>query len=562
MSYREKFNLVSSIFIIFLVGISLVLIYKCENFSSKLNNAIHYEYISQVRFGKTVTKKLRYPPNSLLTPANDHSKAPHIYINFYSTWGELDAPYRRGFATPGVLPAEMLSKQLVVGLEGRDAKHENIAFIATHAVLRERIFGLIISGATPFNDGSVGLDDESLIGKTVGLMKNFKNLTFLHLQGMWIDGREFFELANLVKIRDIRIISPYGGNFVVPWRAGSTRWRGGSISYREFCEREKKKYISPFSILKIFPRLNKLTIDGMDISTEDISEVCKCVSLTTLYISNSRSRAELPVWYVNSKSLENFKALTQLEYLGLGDYNLVGDGDLSFLNELKSLRRLRISGNRFTGTGFQSVGSHPTLSLIEISSRSNLSASGIDSLRRIPNLECLILRRVGISDQCFAEISKIDSLKRLSIWRCREVSAHGLAKLSEMKNLETLAIIDLENLNSFELEQTLPIFSLKELYIFKSMLSTESMLTTFRFPLIVDSANLKSIYIHRIAISNTMAEELASLTQLSRLWIADNCTISDEAFDLLRDQLPLCEVLRANPPKNDLTQLWHYAFGD
>ena len=229
-----------------------------------------------------------------------------------------------------------------------------------------------------------------------------------------------------------------------------------------------------------------------------------------------------------TSSWESLLRLRQLEEL---DCENEQDADLAIVAQLQHLKSLELRGDHITNEGISQLTQLPTLeslyiyngtkltdncwaSIAQIKSLKSLNWSwseaisfrGIEQLCKLTNLEDLSPSR-GLTDRDLEKISTMVNLKQLSITKTENVTSKGIAYLTRLKNLRSLTI----SLSSF---------------------NDDCLVQVSNLP------NLEELWFYDLPITDAGLLHLAKLRNLRYLYITGSDKITDTGLAALQSLLP------------------------
>jgi len=175
--------------------------------------------------------------------------------------------------------------------------------------------------------------------------------------------------------------------------------------------------------------LERLTLPKT-IRSSGLSYVAQLKSLKRLYFKENR---------VTNAGLRHLSKLTSLEELELGGEH-IGDAGLVHLAKLKQLKYLTIWGKNFSDKGLAYLKNIPSLKILNLA-RLPITDEGLHYLSGHTGLENLSLYKTEITDRGLKFLKSLPSLKKLDLGGAK-ITDKGLSYLSEIKSLE---YIDLPN---------------------------------------------------------------------------------------------------------------------
>jgi len=155
-------------------------------------------------------------------------------------------------------------------------------------------------------------------------------------------------------------------------------------------------------------------------------------TLETLNLSNCEKLGPFAL-----SSLSSHHALKNLDISGCTN---LPSTDLKYLNQLKSLRRLKASHTHWSGCSALQWLGPDTMEELVLSGCSHLVGTSLAPLKKLKNLHCLILdgcSNVPLFDRGLCAItSSLNSLTHISLQSCITIGDNGIASIGQLKNLE------------------------------------------------------------------------------------------------------------------------------
>ncbi|KAK6267558.1 hypothetical protein QUC31_011718 [Theobroma cacao] len=331
-----------------------------------------------------------------------------------------------------------------------------------------------------------------------------------------------------------------------------------------------KPFFSPYIDLN-----NWVEVKGSDCCQWTRVE-CNTTTRRVIGLSLNYTRWREDHWYLNASLFLPFKELKSLflqgnsiagfvEYEGLAklssklsdleildlSYNYLNDSILLSLSELSSLMYLNLAGNMFTGSshanGFESLSRLHNLEVLDLSwnclkndilvQMGNLSSlktldlagnilrgtvhlQGNETQLKLTNLEVLDLSFNLFSNNTFAFLPELSSLKTLYMWSNQLQGSIDIAGLNNLINLKKLDLSwnKIESLQSFQDNgRQLKLTHLEELDL------SDNLFNNSIFASLKGFSNLKSLRINYNKLKGSIdMKDLGAFTNLEELYMSDN----------------------------------------
>jgi hypothetical protein len=143
-------------------------------------------------------------------------------------------------------------------------------------------------------------------------------------------------------------------------------------------------------------------------------------------------------WKVSREQIESISTLSELQDLELGmeflEKNQVPGEYLGALGRLPSLRRLRLSGFKFSDASMRAFESLRRLEELDVGDNHGITDAGVANLARLPNLRFLSIGRLGVAG--LAALKSFPRLENLTLGTFEPTVAK--ADLSVLCNLKRL----------------------------------------------------------------------------------------------------------------------------
>jgi F-box/leucine-rich repeat protein 14 len=170
-----------------------------------------------------------------------------------------------------------------------------------------------------------------------------------------------------------------------------------------------------------------------DVTDAGVKALQKLPNLRVLGISRSRTlTADCAVTI----------AKLPLETLNMGWCEWATDKAIEALSQCSSLTMLHLDSATVTDVGLAKMSKLSKLMGLDISNSFSFSGPGLSSVLSIGGLQQLTSLRLfkcaAVTDPCLTQIAKLPFLTSLDLTDCRNISADGVAKLSDAKELRRL----------------------------------------------------------------------------------------------------------------------------
>jgi len=138
------------------------------------------------------------------------------------------------------------------------------------------------------------------------------------------------------------------------------------------------------------------------------------------------------------KEIVKLKWLLHLDLTGCVRVTDAGMDTLRGYNQLLSLRLTRCG--QITDDGIAQVFRMDTLRLLDLSRCPAITDASMGYIVRMMDLEDLRLQAVPITDAAFADVRKLQNLRRIDLTLCKEITDEGIARLAEVPTLRELDV--------------------------------------------------------------------------------------------------------------------------
>jgi len=280
--------------------------------------------------------------------------------------------------------------------------------------------------------------------------------------------------------------------------------------------------------------LERLTLPKA-ISNSGLSYVAQLKALKRLYFKENN---------ITNAGLRYLGQIASLEELELGGEH-IGDAGLAHLAKLKHLKYLIIWGKNFSDKGLAHLKDVASLKILNLSDQP-ITDKGLQYLSGHTGLENLSLYNTEITDRGLIYLKSMSSLKKLNIGTRKyipdnpPISDKGMVHLAELKGLEYL---DLPNYGITErgLAYITGLNNLKHLWVCGSF---NSPLTDTALQQVSQLQNLEYLLISGTGFTNAGMDYLAKLTNLKELYLTTD-SVTNEGVAKLKalkslEKLTLC----------------------
>ncbi|MEX2302561.1 MAG: hypothetical protein WD733_16580 [Bryobacterales bacterium] len=236
-------------------------------------------------------------------------------------------------------------------------------------------------------------------------------ITSLNLRGSWIDDSEMFEIADLPALKRLNL------SHTRITDEGLLRIK--DLKTIEELNLEYTELVTDGGLLCVrdWRNLTHLNLRGTRVGDGTMEILGKLVQLRTLDACDTD---------VTDTGFDYLITLTSLEDLGLpGD--AVGKIGISALRLLTTLKRLDLSG---LGTSRRPPKQEP------------LDEELVQVMAGLNRLETLELGRLGVTAESLRSLSRLESVAKLGLARCRLVDDGAIAVLSGWRSLQRLDLQD------------------------------------------------------------------------------------------------------------------------
>ena len=267
--------------------------------------------------------------------------------------------------------------------------------------------------------------------------------------------------------------------------------------------------------LKHLKNLERLALSKRA-TDQTLAEIAQLPSLKALYLMENR---------LTNAGLAHLQKLTGLEELSLSGKR-INDGALIHLAKLPSLTYLMLQGETFTDAGMVHLKNFPSLKILNLCHLRQLTDRTLVYISEIPNLENLALFwNENITDAGIAHLKKLPNLKKLDIAQSK-VTARDIAHLAEIKSIDGLWLPG-EIMNDEVLSYLGQLYNLRDLHITRPISKMNKTYYTDRgLAKLSGLKELESLHIGSIGVTDDGISHLAGLTNLRDLHIS-GCPITD-----------------------------------
>lgn len=236
-------------------------------------------------------------------------------------------------------------------------------------------------------------------------------------------------------------------------------------------------------LAKLPPSLRYLELRGAGLIGDDYKYIAKNANLKDLVLRFNM---------VSAKNLRDLAPLSKLQNLDLNSTHVDSEG-LKELKGFKELKSLSVSDNETVdGKGLQAINLIKNLEYLDLSN-TRVTSKDIPVLLKMPKLEKLAIKRIGLSDD---GISNLDKFRHLTILRMagNDLTSKAFAKLPVFPKLTELDVSD----NRFDdgaINYFLKLKTLRDLHISRSLVTSDGVMRLASMP------NLKELRIKKIRMS-------------------------------------------------------------
>ena len=374
-----------------------------------------------------------------------------------------DRPLKLHVSVGGIGDAALLSS---LGPDDLHTLHFDVPYATTGDEHLRHIQGL--TGLVDLNVGGPAVTERGL--RYIGKLEALKSLRF------WSPSLPNEALANLHNLKSLEALA-----VIAPISDEGLRHLSALTSLRELNLMGKNIQGPGLAYLAKIPSLELLEFHGGGAGNESGGPHNR----TLKYLEDLTSLKRLVLFWCRSVTdggtpyLANLEHLEELLFVGVGEFGIT-DAGMRQLGNLRSLRKLDLSGTRVTdrglkhlrslqdledlrlpnshriGTGQLSVTDAALVHVAELPSLRHLSAGGLSpsiltdpgpftdeglkSLAGLDRLESLqILSGTAITDVGMAHIAELSSLRKLTVG-ANGVTNQGVAHLAKMKSLRHLQL--------------------------------------------------------------------------------------------------------------------------
>jgi hypothetical protein len=288
---------------------------------------------------------------------------------------------------------------------------------------------------------SVGNYEEcnEITKKGLDYLFELKNLEFLKILGLENIDQDFKQIANLTKLSNLKISNcdNLTGEFL------------------KFLNNSKLKTLNLEGCLGLEPQhlihLKELKyLEHLDLSNSydfKDNEYLSIQSKDLEILKHLKRLKALRLDYANGiKYLHFIAALKNLESLTLIRCNNIEPGEFKYLVKLKNLSYLDCSGVELTDEDIQTLSEIKNLKTLKITCSSSVTNKAFEFLSKLQLKELHIEGDDNgsphITDECLNEIQKIKTLKKLSIYKMKNLTSE---KADALKDNSNLCIVKVEN---------------------------------------------------------------------------------------------------------------------
>jgi Leucine-rich repeat (LRR) protein len=308
------------------------------------------------------------------------------------------------------------------------------------------------------------------------------------------------------------------------------------------------------SMLHNLRALRHLHIDVGQSFVEDAwRKLCQCHQLEQLNLEREQHNF--------TRRLAGLAALNGLRSLTIQGGELTRE-DVREIARLPELRELELSLVGITGNNLQPLAKLENLEVFDLTHRGlgdHIHAADIEFLSRLPNLKSVTLARLpSLDDSVFSQLANIKRLESLNLDQA-SVTGSNIARLAELPNLTSLNLIGtqiddaalrvlpkLKRLESLDLSYTkisddglkylLSLSHLRNLNVSGDLISDAGMVHIARL------AQLDELMINSTNISDSGLMLLANMPELNALTVSSNGSLTNRGVTALKNALPKCNI--------------------
>ena len=312
----------------------------------------------------------------------------------------------------------------------------------------------------------------------------------------------------------------------------------------------KRSWVNDFQMqeMLVFPKLQRLTVEGPSITDQLAPSIAKLPELTTLAMRNT---------LISDAGIAQLAELNTLKIIDLRLSPLVTDQSARVLASIPTLRAVRISGVNITDAGIQQLLKLPQLTELDVRNCRGVTSDSIASLADKKSLRVLKIGGGTIDDSVLELVAGMKQLANLSLDNCN-ISDEGVEKLSQLK-LKDLTIYQapgvtdsgLSILSSFNELKSLTlrdisancgaIGSLPHPEKIRTLNVAQSKITDEQVQAFAKLTGIEKLILNETAITDASVESLASLQSLKYLE-ATQTQLTGEGANRLRTTLPKCTI--------------------
>lgn len=223
--------------------------------------------------------------------------------------------------------------------------------------------------------------------------------------------------------------------------------------------------------------------------------------------------------------------LSNMEELWLDFNEVVGDGSMVAIREMKKLRVLRFHGAKVTDAGLAMIQDLTGLEDLQLG-KATVTNAGLTTIGRFSKLKTLDLQHTRITDEGMPQLKKLRNLQ----WLCLQgtnVSSNGLANIAGLTNLEWL-ILDQTQVDDAGLSYVGNMVRLQSLYV------SNTNVTDAGLAHIGGLKQLKYLKLNGLPITDEGIKALDPLSALQSIEINET-KVSDKGIEWLRRVHPKLE---------------------
>ena len=178
-------------------------------------------------------------------------------------------------------------------------------------------------------------------------------------------------------------------------------------------------------IIKLFPNLEELYIDGCDnISNDGLHDLKQLNNLRYLDISGT--------YKISDEGVEYLRELQHLQYLNLS-WSTITDKGVQHLEKLQNIRHLSLAWcYNITNTDLQHLQKLQKLQYINLKGCLKITDEGITYLQKLQDLQYLDLTLCSITDKGVQCLQTLQKLQHLTLNWCSKITNTNLSQLQSL----------------------------------------------------------------------------------------------------------------------------------